>query len=143
MRVMIHSDGTGPGTVILDEDGNQLDNVIAVNLRMEGTRVNEATVEMQLVQANAASDVTEWIYVCPNCGETEEHKCKGGLNSSQIIAVNPSNGAPLQYTICGLRNLEYMCMVKSDLVHDTHVDTLKGVGWDQRGGITQVTHLAQ
>lgn len=73
--VMIHSDGTGHGTVVLDEDGNKLANIMELNVSVEANGTSVATIYVQQAKLSVKADVTDVIFVCPACSESIEHHC--------------------------------------------------------------------
>lgn len=73
--VTIHSDGTGRGTVVLSEDGEQVGGITDLTVSIPANGVAEATIEVQHTSLNMKADVTEVLFTCPCCGDMIEHKC--------------------------------------------------------------------
>lgn len=73
--VTIHSDGTGHGTVILDEDGNKLANVTEVSVNVEANGTSTATLYVQHTSLNIKAFVSEVVFVCPTCSHSMDHTC--------------------------------------------------------------------
>lgn len=73
--VTIHSDGTGPGTVIIDEDGNKLEGVLDVTIRMHAGEYNTADLEIIAPQTQVQAKVDEVSFLCPVCEEYQTHQC--------------------------------------------------------------------
>ena len=160
-KVIIHSDGFGgDGTVILDDDGKKIENVYSVNLRIEANRVNEATLEVQMVQATAEATVEEWIFNCPMCGWSAEHKCDHSLGqdgaSTQLSPVQPMQqvyqqsgqqiavvAPPMSIapSVCSKVMGSNICRVLMSVgAHSVHVDTATGCIWaDQFRQLTNGT----
>lgn len=82
--VTIHSDGTGRGTVVLSEDGEQLGGITDVTVSISANGVAEATIEVQHTSLNMKADVTDVIYHCPLCGDMMEHHCESTLGGSVV-----------------------------------------------------------
>jgi len=137
-KVMIHSQGTGNDTVVIDEDGNKIENISEVTLYMRPNQVNEATIEMLMIQANAEARVTEWSFTCPECSDTELHTCNnGGLMLPQVY------GELKPYLVCGRTADDFTCYMSQVINHTLHVDTLKGACWivDPETKMNEITNL--
>lgn len=73
--VTIHSDGTGRGTVVLGEDGQQIPNLAGLNIYITPMGVVEATLEVHSPTVVVQAHATEVQWTCPSCNVTETHKC--------------------------------------------------------------------
>ena len=82
-RVTVHSDGTGTGTIILDEDGKEITGVAGVDIFIAANEPNTATLTIHLTQTNVTADVKTVEGVCPCCNKRLEHKCEVVLGSKQ------------------------------------------------------------
>ncbi len=137
-KVMIHSQGFGDDTVVIDEDGNRIENVTEVTLYMRAREINTATVEIMMVQANAEARVEDWQFTCPNCSDTELHTCTtGGLMLPRV------DNEYKPYQVCGRTADIYTCYMSQEINHTIHVDTLKGACWtvNPETKINEITNL--
>jgi predicted RNA-binding Zn-ribbon protein involved in translation (DUF1610 family) len=82
--VTIHSDGTGRGTVVLTEDGEQVGGVTDVTVSIAANGVATATIEVQHVSLNMKADVADVLYHCPLCGDMMEHHCESTMGGSVL-----------------------------------------------------------
>ena len=82
-KVTVHSDGTGTGTIILDEDGKEITGVAGVDIFIAANEMNTATLTIHLTQTNVTADVKTVEGVCPCCNKRLEHKCEVVLGSQQ------------------------------------------------------------
>ena len=73
--ITIHSDGTGRGTIVLDEDGKKIDNISGVTIYINALGVVEATLEVARAGVVTKAEVTNVIFNCPACGDSVDHQC--------------------------------------------------------------------
>lgn len=74
--VTIHSDGTGPGTVIIDENGNKLNGVIEATIRLAAGDYNTVDLEIIAPEVQITAAVDETSFLCPICEEYQSHQCQ-------------------------------------------------------------------
>jgi hypothetical protein len=86
--VTIHSDGTGRGTVVLDEDGKQISGISNLSLNVDAKGVVEVTIEVIKSQVNIQGTVTEVIFECPLCSEGHTHTCDPDLGGIATTTCN-------------------------------------------------------
>lgn len=131
-QVTIHSDGFGgKNTVILDEDGNVIDGVIAAEIKIEAQKVNEVTLEMQAVALTTGGSVTEVTFKCPVCYERFQHQCDESVGN-----VKPASSAldPLfDYEMCGIQHSigpdVFVCYINKEIFHTHHFDSKNNASW--------------
>lgn len=75
-RVTIHSDGTGPGTIIIDESGNKLEGVISATVRMNAGEYNTVDLEVMAPATQVSGKVDSTSFMCPVCEEYVSHDCR-------------------------------------------------------------------
>lgn len=147
--VTVHSDGTGRGTVILDEDGKQIAGVTELNFSIEADGVTHGSIEVRGVHANVSGVAIEEVnFSCPLCGDVTEHKCDtqlgGGSPTIQHASLqfSPSGFATLpthnpihaiSWIPCGKTSKSGMadltCIVNEDIHHTSHFDAEYGISW--------------
>lgn len=74
-RLTIHSDGTSQGTVVLDEDGNEIQGITDLDFRVTTDDLNEITLEIRAVSANVQGDLRLIVFECPVCNHRHDHIC--------------------------------------------------------------------
>lgn len=165
--VTIHSDGTGHGTVLLDEDGKQVANVTEVSFSIEANGIARGDIEVRGIRTNVSGvAIDEVRFACPLCGDISEHQCDQTLGGSTqplapggVVSAWPGQVIPAQsmsiarifeYTPCWEEMVErtlrqpdkkYNCYVNSLIHHDVHIDTQHGVRWAARDGTLKTTGL--
>lgn len=100
--VTVHSDGTGHGTVILDENGAQLANVAELNFSVEANGVARGNIEVLGIKTNVSNVAIEEVtFVCPLCQDRSEHTC-----DQQLGGGAPWPGLPsIQFAPNGMASL--------------------------------------
>jgi len=78
-KVIVHSDGTGDGTVVLDEDGKQVADLSNIFIDISANDVARATLEVSTPQVNVTALVDSVKFKCPLCQEENEHHCSTTL----------------------------------------------------------------
>lgn len=78
-KVIVHSDGTGDGTVVLDEDGKQVADLSNIFIDISANDVARATLEVSTPQVNVTASVDSVKFKCPLCKEENEHHCSTTL----------------------------------------------------------------
>ena len=76
-KIRIHSDGFGNDSIVMDEDGNQLDNVIAATISIEAREPNRIDLEFHATPVNVAAYVDQVTLICTCCEEAFTHDCGG------------------------------------------------------------------
>lgn len=74
-KITVHSDGTGSGTVVLDEDGRQIADVSNIVLDIAAGDIARATLEVVTPMSNVNASVEHVVFVCPLCGDSNDHHC--------------------------------------------------------------------
>jgi hypothetical protein len=83
-KLVIHSDGTGRGTIVMDENGRQLPNISDMTVSVNYLGHTEAILEVSNVSLNITADLTEVLFICPSCGDSHEHHCTTQLGGTPI-----------------------------------------------------------
>ena len=133
-HVTIHSDGTGHGTVLLDADGNKLDNVSAVDISIEANGLAVATLTINKVETIVSGDVESVNTICPMCSGFIQHTCdpefKGTTQTAQGTVTTASF---FDFEICGKTTASaagsHMCYMNKALFHSSHIDLKTGTTW--------------
>jgi len=76
-RLSIHSDGFGPGTFILDEDGKKLEGVVSATIYLEASEPNRVSLDILVPSANMTVHLDNVTLICPSCKEGFDHRCGG------------------------------------------------------------------
>jgi hypothetical protein len=82
-KVTIHSDGTGPGSVVLSEDGHKLDNVIDATIWITAGELTRVDLTLTGVPSIIEGHLDMIYFYCPNCDENISHQCKPKTLSGQ------------------------------------------------------------
>lgn len=81
-KLTIHSDGTGAqGTVVLDEEGRQIENITRISVDIEARGVVEATLEFVRPSVMIHTDTITSSWQCPGCDEPVDHDCGSQFRS--------------------------------------------------------------
>lgn len=75
-KLSIHSDGFGSGTVIIDEDGRQLEGVVDATIWLEAREPNRVDLTIMVPSINVTVHVEGVTLVCPLCKADQEHECE-------------------------------------------------------------------
>jgi hypothetical protein len=76
-KIRIYSEGFGSDTVVVDEDGAQLENVIEATIYMTAREPNRISLEFIATPVSVAGQVNEVTLRCPCCEEAFNHECGG------------------------------------------------------------------
>lgn len=133
-RLMIHSDGTGPGTVILDDDGNKVANVARLDISIEADGFAEATLEVKATAFSVDAGVASVEFHCPACSSGFEHSCHttvgGGTSSAwaPMQHVQPTYQPSVwNFEICGVSDGTNICYMNKNQLHGVHFDVKNNV----------------
>lgn len=99
--IIVHSDGTGRGTVILDENGKELAGVTEIDIHIDAAGLAEAVINVRHASTVINGTATEVLFSCPLCYETHSHTCDSEFqHSSQLLPVLSSHR-------CNVKNVAY------------------------------------
>jgi hypothetical protein len=74
---MVHSsDFTGRDLVIVDEDGNKLENITELTVRFRTDSLVTFEIEMVGKGVNVKGKIDTVDFVCPGCGDLTTHTCE-------------------------------------------------------------------
>lgn len=80
-QVMIHSDGSARGTVVVDEDGKTIANIVDLSLSISPTTGAIAVLEISAAKANIKASVETVVFTCALCSSMVEHHCDETLGN--------------------------------------------------------------
>lgn len=96
-NVTVHSNGFGgEQSIIVDEDGNTLENVRAATIYVQSGEMTEVNIEVIHAKINAIGRVREVEFICPCCDIHLVHKCD---KVEQPTDVHASPKSALLYPI--------------------------------------------
>lgn len=75
-QVTIYSDGTGHGTHIVDEDGNEIRGISGLYIHIEANDVARVTFDLLAPAVSTKAYVEEVTFRCPFCNESHQHECE-------------------------------------------------------------------
>jgi hypothetical protein len=135
-KITIHSDGYGgKGSVVLDEDGKEIESVRSATIFVEAGEITRADLTVNMVNVVVQGEVDTVTAECPICKERMDHKCgQFTLGNTSPINAWTGNSYPLPVLPQGVTTCQRVmgtetCSLPMSLAHTIHVNFATAHMW--------------
>jgi hypothetical protein len=96
-QVSIHSDGTARGTVVLDDNGNEIADVVELSAHISVEGGTQVTLEIRgKPNLNLQGIVESVVFHCPLCSGSTDHNCDTAFGTGSSVVFTQGNIVAVQ-----------------------------------------------